>query len=319
MQDRLSCIRTDLAIESAEVFENENDPWNGICIEEFFHEDTDIKVTTVKVENESGAEKLHKPQGTYITIESPQLPKWSEGYHEEISKELYKQLDSLIPDIRKKKLLVVGIGNKEITPDALGPLVVEHLFITRHLIKEDGVDSEVTKGMGITSAIAPGVMAQTGMEAVEIIKGVVDETQPEVVIAVDALAARNIQRLNSTIQVTDTGISPGAGVGNQRNAINEKSLGIPVIAIGIPTVIDAATIVNDTMNTLMNVLEENSPYKEAYEATKGFDEQEKYQLMRELMEPQMANMFVTPKDIDETMNRISYTLSEAINRLCHNI
>ncbi len=319
MQELLSHIRTDLAIESAETFSENENSLAGVSVHETSDEESHIRITHVHIKNEKGAKQLGKPVGRYITLETPYLAEEDEDYHKEITQALMEQLQVLIPDIKSKKILVVGIGNREITPDALGPMVVDHLFITRHLINEYGKDSKITKGFGIVSAIAPGVMAQTGMEGREVIHGVVKETRPDVAIVIDALAARSVSRLNTTIQLTDTGISPGAGVGNHRHGLDEKTLGIPVIAIGIPTVIDAATIVNDTMNSLMDVLEEHGLYKEVYESTKSFDNQEKYLLMRELMAPEMANMFVTPKDIDQSITKISYTISEAINSLCHDL
>lgn len=319
MQEPLSHIRTDLAIESAESFSGDESALSGVIVREKSDEDSHIRVTHVHIKNEQGARQLGKPVGRYITLETPYLAEEDGDYHKEITQALMEQLEELIPKIRSKKILVVGIGNREITPDALGPMVVDHLFITRHLINEYGKDSKVTKGFGVVSAIAPGVMAQTGMEGREVIHGIVAETKPDVAIVIDALAARSVNRLNTTIQLTDTGISPGAGVGNHRHGLDEKTLGIPVIAIGIPTVIDAATIVNDTMNSLMNVLEQHGLYKEVYESTKGFDDQEKYMLMRELMAPEIANMFVTPKDIDQTIGKISFTISEAINSLCHDV
>lgn len=319
MQSVLSHIRTDLAIEAAELFSGSHDSTEGIDIDESYDKKNDILITRVNVLNQEGAKRLNKAQGMYITLETPHLNELDEGYHAEITEALMGQLKKLCPGIERKKLLVAGIGNREITPDALGPLVVEHLFITRHLFKNYGGDNEVTKGLGNVSAIAPGVMAQTGMEGREIIKGVIDTTRPDVVVIIDALAARSTRRLNRTIQLTNTGIHPGAGVGNYRNELTEKTLGVPVIAIGIPTVIDAATIVSDTMDSLFQVLENQRKFHEAYEATKNFDDQEKYMLMRELMEPMMSDMFVTPKDIDETIGRISYTVSEAINSLCHNV
>lgn len=222
-------------------------------------------------------------------------------------------------DIQNKKILVAGIGNRDITPDALGPMVAEHLFITRHLFEKYGSDSVVVRGMGNVSAVIPGVMAQTGMETAEILHGLVKEIQPDVLVAIDALAARSIRRLVTTIQLTDTGIHPGAGIGSRRYRLTEDVLGIPVIAIGMPTVIDAATIVADTMESLIGVLNQNPVLQKAVKATEEFTHEEKYMLMRELMEPQMTNLFVTPKDIDEAVERISYTISEAINSLCHHI
>ena len=165
------------------------------------------------------------------------------------------------------------------------------------------------------SAIAPGVMAQTGMETVEIIRGVVKETNPDFIIAIDALAARNSRRLNRTIQVADTGIHPGSGVGNQRNAITKETVGIPVIAIGVPTVVDAATIVNDTMENFLQALEESETLKGVGLVLQGYNAAEKYELVRQLISPHLNGMFVTPKDIDETVKRISYTISESLNML----
>ena len=319
MQSLLSHIRTDLAIEAAEIFSDNQNFDGGVEIDENYDEKNDILVTGVHIINDEGAKNLKKEKGMYITLETPHLCEMDEDYHTEITAVLMAQLKRLMPDIEKKKILVAGIGNREVTPDALGPLVVEHLFITRHLFKTYEGQEEITKGLGNVSAIAPGVMAQTGMEGREIIKGVIDITAPDVVVIIDALAARSTKRLNRTIQLTDTGIHPGAGIGNYRNELTEKTLGIPVIAIGIPTVIDAANIVSDTMNSLFQVLENQKKFHEAYEATKNFDDQEKYMLMRELMEPLMSDMFVTPKDIDETIGRISYTVSEAINSLCHKV
>lgn len=314
---KLTDVRTDLALEAAEYYSQGHQSIDGVEIDEVYDEQKDILVTKVNIVSEAGEKRLNKAKGMYITLETPHLNELDEGYHQEITEVLKEQLKAVYPGIEHRKILVAGIGNREITPDALGPLVVEHLFITRHLFKAYGEDTEITKGLGNVSAIAPGVMAQTGMEGREIIKGIIEATKPEVLIVIDALAARSTKRLNRTIQLTNTGIHPGAGVGNYRNELTKETLGIPVIAIGIPTVIDAATIVSDTMASLFSVLENQKKFKEVYEVTKDFDEQEKYYLMRELMEPVMSDMFVTPKDIDETIGRISFTVSEAINSICH--
>lgn len=315
-----SSVRTDLAIENAEMF-SEKEELQGIRIQEEKGKVSGIRVTRVTVENETGAQKIGKAIGDYITLEVPALDETDVSYHREISAEIAEQLRSLIPDIRKKKILVAGIGNREMAPDALGPMVVDHLYITRHLIQEYGRDSEITKGMGCVSALAPGVMAQTGIETREILLGAVRQTGPDVLVVIDALAARNVRRLNKTIQITNTGIAPGAGVGNRRFGVDEASMGIPVIAIGIPTVIDAATIVNDTVGNLLSVLDGTGShlYQRIREGVSCFDDQERYQLVRELMAPEMANMFVTPKNVDEIIVQMSYTLSESLNQICHSM
>ncbi len=313
-------FRTDLAIETAEMFQEYED-LKGVNISEEISKMTGIRVTRVTIENEMGAEQLGKSVGDYITMEVPELDQVDVSYHREIALEVVSQLKCLIPDIGMKKIMVAGIGNREMAPDALGPLVSDHLFITRHLIQNYGENSEITKGMGCVSALAPGVMAQTGIETREIVFGTVKETKPDLLIVVDALAARSVKRLNKTIQITNTGIAPGAGVGNRRYGIDAKSMGVPVIAIGIPTVIDAATIVNDAIGNLLSIMDEtkNRLSKRIWDGVASFDDQERYQLVRELMDPEMLNMFVTPKNIDEIILQMSYTLSEALNQMCHAI
>lgn len=314
-------VRSDLVIEYAEQFYNSSEQQGkrlpGVEMKESIETAYRIKVTDVRITDEKGEKAIGKPVGQYITVEASDLPDGDDDYHRAVTEVLMKQLRKLLPDIENKRVLVAGIGNRDITPDALGPLVAEHLFITRHLFEKYGKNSEIVRGMGNVSAVIPGVMAQTGMETAEILHGLVSEIQPDVLVAIDALAARSIRRLVTTIQLTDTGIHPGAGIGNRRYQLTREVLGIPVIAIGMPTVIDAATIVADTMESLIGVLNQNPILQKAVQATEEFNHEEKYLLMRELMEPQMTNLFVTPKDIDEAVSRISYTISEAINSLCH--
>lgn len=290
-------IHTDLALETKEKYEEDNVEIRGVIIEEDYNEERDIRTTTVKIETENGAKAMGRPQGIYITMEAPNMSVPDEDYHREISEELAKHMKNLISMEKDRKVLVVGLGNREITPDALGPDVITNLHITRHIIREYG-----TKGMGeehvhSISGLIPGVMAQTGMETLEIIKGVVEETKPDFVIAIDALAARSTKRLNRTIQITDTGINPGSGVGNHRNGITEETLGVKVIGIGVPTVVDAATIVHDSMAHLLDTLEEG----------------EKKEFLAEMIAPSLHSMFVTPKDVDETIKRLAYTISEGLN------
>ena len=212
-------------------------------------------------------------------------------------------------------MLVVGLGNRKVTPDALGPYGVDNLNITRHIIKEYGKYAMGEDAVNLISAIVPGVMGQTGMETVEIIKGIVKETKPDIIIAIDALAARSSRRLNRTIQIADTGINPGSGVGNHRNAITKETVGVPVIAIGVPTVVDAATIVNDTMENLIAALESSETLRGVGVVMQGYNAAEKYELVKELISPHLNGLFVTPKDIDETVKRISFT-SLLLNSIC---
>ena len=209
---------------------------------------------------------------------------------------LYDEVNKKIGYEEDYTVLVVGLGNRDVTPDALGPHTGECLNVTRHIVKEYGKYAMGKEAVQMVSAIAPGVMAQTGMESYEIIKGIAETTKPDAVIVVDALAARNTKKLNRTIQIADTGIHPGSGVGNHRNEISKETLGVPVIAIGVPTVVDAATIVRDTMENLLSTLETD----------------DKYEMMQELIAPHLYGMFVTPKDIDESIDRIGATIAEKI-------
>lgn len=306
-------IRTDLALETQEKMQEDKIDLKGVrCVEEEI--DKNLVISTVVIETENGAKTMGKPKGTYITIEAGNMDEEDEDYHREISEQLANVIRRLLP-VQKEELsvLVVGLGNRAVTPDSLGPRVVDNLYITRHILNEYGRFAFGKEGMNRISSIVPGVMAQTGMESMEIVAAVVKETKPDFVIVVDALAARNTKRLNRTIQVTDTGINPGSGVGNHRHGLNEKSLGVPVIAIGIPTVVDAATIVNDTMSTLLTALNQNEEWRRIGSSIAELNDAEKYELIHELLSPGLNIMFVTPKDIDESVKRLSFTVSEGIN------
>lgn len=290
-------IRTDLAVESGEKFKGTRTEIRGVEINETYDEERDIKTTVVRIETENGAKAMGKPQGLYITIEAPDLSVPDEGYHREVSDAIAHHLKSLHPFDGDQSILVVGLGNRSITPDALGPLVISNLRITRHVIREYGKESMGKEQANMISAMIPGVMGDTGMETLEMVKGVAHQTKPDLIIAIDALAARSIRRLSRTIQLTNAGIHPGSGVGNHREGLNKETLGIPVIAIGVPTVVDAATIVCDAMEQMLRTL----------------DEAERDEFLGEMITPHLRSMYVTPKDVDETVKRLSYTLSEGIN------
>lgn len=313
-------IRTDLAMEQKERFESDHVEVSGVVLEEEYDEEKEIKITTVRIETENGAKAMGKPVGTYLTLEAPNMAAADEGYHREISETLAGFLEKYMKDTEENQekgysVLVVGLGNREVTPDALGPYVVDQLNVTRHIVQEYGRYAVGKGGSRIVSAIVPGVMAQTGMESAEIIRGIVNETTPYLIMVIDALAARSTKRLNRTIQISDAGIYPGAGVGNHRSEITKDTMGIPVIAIGVPTVVDAATIVNDTMENFITALETSETLKGVGVVLQGYNSAEKYELVKELIAPHLNGMFVTPKDIDDTVRRISYTISEAMNML----
>lgn len=318
-------IRTDLALETQEKLQEDNVDVHGVrFLEE--RKGAGMTVSTVVIETENAAKSMGKPKGRYITLEAENLSEDDEDYHREISEELASIIRNILPGKRftaeerknikegiSVSVLIVGLGNRGVTPDALGPRVVDNLFITRHIFREFGKYAFGSEKTGVISGIVPGVMAQTGMETVEIIRGVVKESRPELVIVIDALAARNTRRLGRTIQLTDTGINPGSGVGNHRNAINEKSLGVPVISLGVPTVVDAATIVADGMSALLRAMGESESLKHLGDHFDALGSCEKQELAREVLSPQLHGMFVTPKNIDESVKQLSFTISEALN------
>lgn len=311
-------IRTDLALEQRESFEKSKEV-SGVSLREWYHRESMVKLTEVKILNQRGAASMGKPKGTYLTLETGQLKKKDEDYHTLISEELAEQLKRLtseagIKEAENCRILVVGLGNSFVTPDSLGPEVLSNLQVTRHLEKQYGNGFLSSHSMPSVSGIVPGVMAQTGMETAEILKGVIEETKPELVIAIDALAARSVRRLGTTIQLTDTGIQPGSGVGNHRSSLTRESLGVPVLAIGVPTVVGAAAIVQDTISAMIQALAHHSGTRKMGDFLKQMDSDEQYQLIRELLEPEFGPMYVTPPDIDETVKALSFTISEAIHQ-----
>ena len=275
--------RTDLALELKEE-KNIGSAQSGIIVKTRIDTTNHIKETKIIIKNKKGEDSLGKPKGTYITIEAKDLSTNDGSFHKEMSEALFLNLKEMLN--KKKKILIAGLGNADVTADSLGPKVVNNLYITRHLQKE-GIGNYQFE----LSAIAPGVMAQTGIETSEILESLADRIKPDVI---DALAARSYSRLNKTIQISDTGIAPGSGVGNHRNEITQHTIGVPVLAIGVPTVISVPAIIHDVFGekSLENVSE-------------NIDEE-------------FISMHVTPKNIDESMKRISYTISEGINHLLHN-
>lgn len=307
-------IRTDLVLEAREIYnENHKNEPDIDGIEVLEEKENDINVTTIKVKNDSGAEKIGKPKGNYITIDIPKFTAYDGETMDRVSIVLAEILERLIKIDAKKTVLVVGLGNWQVTPDALGPKVTEKIMITRHLktVMPEAIDDSVRP----VCSVEPGVLGVTGIETVEIIKGIVEKIEPDLVICVDALAARRVERVNTTIQVGDTGISPGAGVGNNRKQINEENLGVKVIAIGVPTVVDAVTIANDTIDLVVDSLIKNaSSGTDFYKMLKSLDKNEKENLIKEVtISKNSTDMIVTPKDIDLIISSLSKIIANGIN------
>ena len=305
-------FRTDIASERRDIYQKANnveDKIDGIESEkEEINEE--IKIERVKITNENGEKAIGKPIGDYITIDIQKLKIAQEDEikvaAEIVSKELKKIIDKHID--RQGEILVVGIGNIYVTPDSLGPKVINEIEVTRHIINY--MPQYVVEGARMVSAIAPGVLGTTGIETVEILKGVVDNINPKLLIVIDALASRSIERISSTVQISDTGIVPGAGVGNTRNEISQRTLGIPVIALGIPTVVETAVLVNDSLDLFITKLQEEAKSNDYLNKLK---EEDNYEEIKEALNPKEYNLIVTPKEIDQLIENMKDVVSMGIN------
>ena len=310
------CVRTDLAMETYErLKEGENAEINGVETEIKDYEN--VKVSRVKIVSNDAETVFGKPKGNYITIETSKMEVNDVSYHEKIVIVLADVIKELINIKSKDTVLIIGLGNWNITPDALGPETISKILVTRHL--SGSLPDELGCNIRPVAAVSAGVMGITGIETMEIVKGLVDRIKPSLVIAVDALAAHNLRRVNTTIQITDTGVAPGSGVGNRRMSLNKETLGVQVIAVGVPTVVDAATLVNDSMDRIIDDMAAFSgeEYKEFYNMLLSLKNEEKYDIIKSILEPCGENMFVTPKDVDSVINRISGIIANGINLALH--
>lgn len=304
-------VRTDLAIEAKQAYTEENKrELDGVKVDEEM--EGEVKITTVTIESDEAGKELGKPKGHYITIDFPEFTPYDGESMDELSLIVGRVMKKLVDISEDKLALVVGLGNWNVTPDALGPKVAEKIMVTRHLkqVMPDAIDDSVRP----VCAIAPGVLGITGIETREIIKSLVERIKPDLVICVDALGSRKLERVNRTIQIGDTGISPGAGVGNHRMQINEQSLGVKVLAVGVPTVVDAATIANDTMDLLLDdLINKSQKGKEFYNMLKSVDRNEKNMLIREILNPSFGDLMVTPKEVDTVIESLAKIIANGIN------
>lgn len=350
-------IRTDLAIEAREMviadrqkhIQDEEDlsQIEGVVIKE--REEDGIKVSYVEVTNE-GAVTIGKKEGTYLTLEAAGIRQQDTDMQRKVAEIFAKEFSQFLQQAGIKKdaaCLVVGLGNWNVTPDALGPQVCENLLVTRHLYQLQ--PESVEEGFRPVSAIAPGVMGLTGIETSDIIFGIVEKSKPDFVIAIDALASRSIERVNATIQISDTGIHPGSGVGNKRKEISKETLGIPVIAIGVPTVVDAVSITSDTIDFILKhfgkemkegnrpsraltpagmsfgerkrLTEEDLPEEQHRKTFLGMigtlEEEEKRKLIYEVLSPIGHNLMVTPKEVDVFIEDMANLLANGLNAALH--
>jgi spore protease len=348
-------IRTDLAIEAHQMAQEKSGASTipGVELETEDHDE--IRITRVHVKNEEGAKAIGKVKGRYLTLEVPGLRRQDSTLNHQVAKTFANEFRLFLQKIGIKKedsCLIIGLGNWNVTPDALGPIVVENLLVTRHLFEL--MPENVEEGYRKVSALSPGVLGITGIETSDIVFSVVRETKPDFVIAIDALASRSLERVNTTIQIADTGIHPGSGIGNKRKAINQETLGIPTIAIGVPTVVDAVSVASDTIDFLLKHLgrqlkenrkppkpksklladgftplyekppsftEEDLPSEEERTTLMGMvgglTEEEKRTLIREVLQPLGHNLIVTPKEVDTFIENIGNLIANGLNMSLH--
>lgn len=304
-------FRTDLALERRDIYQKVNNlkQIDGIkSTEEEINEK--LKVTRVEILNKNGEKAIGKPVGNYVTIDVKKLKLAEDEDIQKASEVVTKELKKIINIHTDKQgdILVVGLGNIYVTPDALGPKVINEIDVTRHIIKY--LPQYVDEGTRPVSAISPGVLGTTGIETVEILKGIVDNIHPKLLIVIDALASRSIDRISSTIQISDTGIVPGAGVGNTRQEISQTTLGIPVIALGIPTVVELATLVSDGIDIFIDRLQEKA---ESNEYLNKLQQNDKYEEVKETLNVGDYNMIVTPKEIDDLIENMKDIVARGIN------
>lgn len=304
-------FRTDLADERTDIFKKNNNISDNIDgIETNIREEGNIKITEVKVTNVNGENSIGKPIGSYITIDIKKLKLATdeeiENYGNILSSELKKLIDKHVQ--KQDEILVVGLGNIYVTPDSLGPKVINEIDVTRHILKY--MPEVLEKDTRAVSAISPGVLGTTGMETLEIVNGIVNNVKPKLIIVIDALASRSIDRISSSIQLADTGIVPGAGVGNTRKELSQNTLNIPVIALGIPTVVESAVLVNDCLDLFITKLQNEAKSNDYLNKLK---QQDNYEEIKQALIPNDYNMIVTPKEIDDLIENMKDVVARGIN------
>jgi len=299
-------VQLDLAVEAQELVRGESGaeiPGVLMNVETLEH----AKVTTITVETDEGSAAINKPKGQYITIDAPEIRTNDYDIHENITNALADQLIKLMELKEDSSILIIGLGNWNATPDALGPQVIEKTMVTRHLFQ---LTPEELKGnLRKVSALAPGVLGITGIETAEIIRGIVEHVKPDLVIAIDALAAGSLERVGTSIQLADTGIHPGSGVGNPRAGINEETIGCKVIAIGLPTVVNASVIAHDVVEGVFQQFVTNPALYKLY---KGIKTETFSKIIDDVLSPFQGNLMVTPKEIDDLIKTSAKIIAGAL-------
>ncbi|WP_313732002.1 GPR endopeptidase [Cohnella nanjingensis] len=311
-------IRTDLALEAKEMAETAaGGGLPGVWSET--DKNGGITVTRMHIQTEEGAKAIGKMPGHYVTLEVPELRRGDTDLQDRVATTFAREFEAFLNRVgigQRDSVFVVGLGNWNVTPDALGPIVVENLMVTRQFFEL--MPDQVSDGYRPVSAVAPGVLGTTGIESSDIVQGIVQQAKPNLVIAVDALAARSLERVNTTIQIADTGIHPGSGIGNKRKGLTKDILGVPCIAIGVPTVLYASTIVNNTMEMVFAHMKQHTPDTSPLFGVFGtMSDTERLQLVKEVLEPVGHDLLVTPKEIDKFIEDIANVIASGLNAALH--
>ncbi|WP_418790113.1 GPR endopeptidase [Phosphitispora sp. TUW77] len=305
-------INIDMALEAHDIVRGDTgQEVPGVLMDKKNYENAEVSI--IQIMDKSAEAMIGKPVGTYITIDAPEIRENNKQVHNKIAEILAEQLSFMLKIGPDDSVLLVGLGNWNSTPDALGPRVINYTLVTRHLKKY--APQDLSSQLRSVSALAPGVLGITGIETAEIIKGVVEKTQPNLIIAIDALAAQNTERIATSIQLADTGISPGSGIGNQRTGINIETMGVPVIAIGVPTVVNAAVIAQGTLDKFLQQIA-NNPSAMGQTAS-SFNPIVLQNIVTEVLGPYKTNLMVTPKEIDDLIEAIGKIISGGISIALH--
>ncbi|WP_409341384.1 GPR endopeptidase [Paenibacillus sp. MBLB4367] len=309
---------TDLAVEANELASKKSgSAIPGVHMDTI--EEEGVKVTVIDVTSEQAARSIGKMPGHYITIEVPSLRQKDSDLQDRVATKFAQQFEEFLVKAgvnKNSKALIIGLGNWNVTPDSLGPLVVENVMVTRHYFEL--MPDQVSPGYRQVSAVAPGVLGTTGIESSEIVQGIVEKSKPDFVIAIDALASKSLDRVNTTIQIADTGIHPGSGIGNKRRGLTQEILGVPVIAIGVPTVVYASTIVDSSIDLMIkHFKQETQNTGQILGMLDGMPESDRLQLVREVLNPVGHDLLVTPKEIDQFIEDIANIIASGLNAALH--
>ncbi|WP_420852227.1 GPR endopeptidase [Paenibacillus hamazuiensis] len=314
-----SSAHADLALEARDIAARASGNQTIPGVHTSVQEDDGITITLIDITSEEGSRAMGKLPGHYVTIEVPALRQKDTDLQDRVATKFAQEFEKFLAKLgvpQNAKVLIIGLGNWNVTPDALGPLVVENVMVTRHYFEL--MPDQVSKGYRPVSAVAPGVLGTTGIESSEIVQGIVEKSKPDLVIAIDALASRSLERVNTTIQIADTGIHPGSGIGNKRKGLTLEALGVPVIAIGVPTVVYASTIVNSVIDMMHRHFErQTSNTGQILGMLDQLQDHERIELVKEVLNPVGHDLLVTPKEIDQFIEDIANIIASGLNAALH--